>query len=85
MFFGLNEDSGLPCVYHGWKFDVDGRAVDLPNVPVDSKLHRTVRTKSYPCREAGEFHLGLHGASGRRLAGWSLARVAVVGVRLCPG
>ena len=32
LFFGRNEDCGLRCVYHGWKFDVDGKAVDLPNV-----------------------------------------------------
>ena len=33
LFFGRNEECGLRCVYHGWKFDVDGRAVDLPNIP----------------------------------------------------
>ncbi|HSG91976.1 MAG TPA: Rieske 2Fe-2S domain-containing protein, partial [Pseudomonadales bacterium] len=33
LFFGRNEDCGLRCVYHGWKFDVTGKAVDLPNVP----------------------------------------------------
>ena len=33
LFLGLNEECGLRCVYHGWKFDVDGKAVDLPNVP----------------------------------------------------
>jgi phthalate 4,5-dioxygenase len=25
LFFGRNEESGLGCVYHGWKFDVAGR------------------------------------------------------------
>ena len=36
MFFGRNEECGLRCVYHGWKFDVDGNCVDLPNSPEGS-------------------------------------------------
>ena len=24
LFFGRDEESGLRCVYHGWKFDVSG-------------------------------------------------------------
>ncbi|MDA0239415.1 MAG: Rieske 2Fe-2S domain-containing protein, partial [Proteobacteria bacterium] len=31
MFYGRNEECGLRCVYHGWKFDVDGNCVDLPS------------------------------------------------------
>ena len=33
LFFGRNEKEGLRCVYHGWKFDVDGNCLDMPNVP----------------------------------------------------
>jgi len=33
LFFGRNEECGLRCVYHGWKYDVDGRCVDMPNEP----------------------------------------------------
>ena len=51
---GRNEECGLRCVYHGWKFGVDGRAMDLPNVPADSPYHRTVRLRSWPVREAGD-------------------------------
>src|SRR5919202_737514 len=36
LFFGRNEEDGLRCVYHGWKFDVDGNCVDMPNEPVES-------------------------------------------------
>lgn len=54
MFFGRNEDCGLRCVYHGWKFDVTGKAVDLPNVPPGARHHQTVRIKSYPAREYGD-------------------------------
>ncbi len=54
MFYGRNEECGLRCVYHGWKFDVTGRAVDLPNVPPGRALHDTVRIKAYPTREYGD-------------------------------
>ena len=30
MFFGRNEECGLRCVYHGWKFDKTGACVDMP-------------------------------------------------------
>ncbi|MDE2969584.1 MAG: Rieske 2Fe-2S domain-containing protein, partial [Chloroflexota bacterium] len=30
LFFGRNEECGLRCVYHGWKFDVNGDCVDMP-------------------------------------------------------
>ena len=37
LFFGRNEEEGLRCVYHGWKFDVDRRnCVDMPNEPAES-------------------------------------------------
>ena len=54
LYYGRNEDCGLRCVYHGWKFDVDGKAVDLPNVPPGARLHDTVRAKAYPTREYGD-------------------------------
>src|SRR3981081_3798290 len=36
LFFGRNEENGLRCVYHGWKFAVDGSCVDMPNEPAES-------------------------------------------------
>jgi len=55
LFFGRNEECGLRCVYHGWKFAVDGTAVDLPNVPAQAPMQSTMRTKSYPVEERGGF------------------------------
>lgn len=54
LFFGRNEECGLRCVYHGWKFGVDGKAMDLPNVPPGVRHHDTVRVRSYPTREFGD-------------------------------
>lgn len=55
LAFGRNEDCGLRCLYHGWKFDVDGNAVDMSSEPVDAKLRSTMKTKAYPVEEAGGF------------------------------
>ena len=52
LFYGRNEEGGLRCVYHGWKFDVAGRCVDIPNEPNGCNLLRKVGVKAYPCREA---------------------------------
>jgi nitrite reductase/ring-hydroxylating ferredoxin subunit len=52
MFFGRNEEAGIRCVYHGWKFDVTGACVDLPNSPEGDTFMHKVRIDAYPCREA---------------------------------
>jgi phenylpropionate dioxygenase-like ring-hydroxylating dioxygenase large terminal subunit len=56
LFFGRNENCGLRCVYHGWKFDVNGECVDIPNiVPPDNfiALKQKASIKSYPVQERG--------------------------------
>src|SRR3954453_18037811 len=49
MFFGRNEDGGIRCVYHGWKFDVSGQCVELPNVPEGEEFRDRVTIQAYPC------------------------------------
>src|SRR5919206_1310650 len=40
LFFGRNEECGIRCAYHGLKFDLDGRCVDVPSAPqVASKMN----------------------------------------------
>jgi phthalate 4,5-dioxygenase len=51
MIFARNEECGLRCVYHGWKFDVHGRVIDMPAEPERSRYKDNVRIKAYPCRE----------------------------------
>ena len=53
LFFGRNEECGIRCVYHGWKFDVAGACVDLPSEPAGSPLKDEVRLKAYPTVERG--------------------------------
>ncbi len=51
MYFGRNEECGLRCVYHGWKFNTAGECVDIPNEPESSGFKDKVRILSYPCIE----------------------------------
>jgi len=51
LFFGRNEEAGLRCVYHGWKFDTQGNCVDMPNEPAESDFRTKVRAVAYPCKE----------------------------------
>jgi phthalate 4,5-dioxygenase len=53
MFFGRNEECGLRCVYHGWKFDVNGTCVDMPSEPPDSLFKAKVAIAAYPTWEGG--------------------------------
>jgi len=53
MFYGRNEECGLRCVYHGWKFDADGNCVDLPTEPSSSKMKDHIKIGAYPTVERG--------------------------------
>jgi phthalate 4,5-dioxygenase len=53
LFFGRNEENGLRCVYHGWKFDGTGACVDMPNEPAESDFKSKVRQTAYPTVERG--------------------------------
>lgn len=51
LFLGRNEESGIRCVYHGWKFDVRGNCVDMPNVPAHQDFKANVHAKAYRTAE----------------------------------
>jgi len=53
LYWGRNEECGLRCVYHGWKFDVEGTCVDMPNERTETRFAHRVRTRAYPAREWG--------------------------------
>src|SRR3990172_9173244 len=53
LFFGRNEECGLRCVYHGWKYDVTGQCVDMPSEPAESNFKSKVRVGAYPTHESG--------------------------------
>ncbi len=51
LFFGKNENCGLSCAYHGWKFNTKGECMDMPTEPPSSVFKTKVKLKSYPCIE----------------------------------
>ncbi|HEX4616738.1 MAG TPA: Rieske 2Fe-2S domain-containing protein, partial [Stellaceae bacterium] len=51
LFFGRNEEGGLRCIYHGWKFDTDGNCLDMPNLPPDQHFRDKVKARSYRTAE----------------------------------
>jgi phthalate 4,5-dioxygenase len=53
LFLGRNEESGLRCVYHGWKFDTAGNCVDMPSEPATSSFKERIHITSYPTAELG--------------------------------
>src|SRR5579862_6331462 len=53
LFLACNEEGGLRCIYHGWKFDVSGRCLDMPAEDESSGFKDKVRARAYPVREAG--------------------------------
>jgi len=55
LLYGRNEECGLRCLYHGWKFDVDGNVLEMASEPADSSFPERVKQKAYPAREAGGF------------------------------
>jgi phenylpropionate dioxygenase-like ring-hydroxylating dioxygenase large terminal subunit len=53
LFFGRNEEGGLRCVYHGWKFDTAGNCLEMPNLPIDQEALPKIKGKSYQVAERG--------------------------------
>lgn len=63
LVFGRNEECGLRCLYHGWKFDRHGNVVDMPSEPKESGFADKVRHLAYPTKEAGGFVFAYMGPS----------------------
>jgi phthalate 4,5-dioxygenase oxygenase subunit len=52
LVLGRVEDNGIRCLYHGWKFGVDGSVQDTPN-HCDDRFKASIKASAYPTREAG--------------------------------
>ena len=50
LVFGRNEDSGLRCLYHGWKMDVLGNVMEMVSEPAQSSMCEKVKHKAYPTK-----------------------------------
>ena len=78
MYYGRNEEGGMRCIYHGWKFDVTGACVDMPSEPPDSNFKEKVRSIGYPVVEQAEMLWVYMGPADRQpaLPGLEWMRVA---------
>ncbi len=66
LFFGRNEECGLRCVYHGWKFDAEGRCVDMMNEPEALHFKEKIRIISYPTVEVADIVWAYLGPAERK-------------------
>jgi phthalate 4,5-dioxygenase len=55
LVLGRNEECGLRCLYHGWKFDVEGNVLEMASEPAESRFAEKVKHKAYPTQEWGGF------------------------------
>jgi phthalate 4,5-dioxygenase len=55
LYYGRNEEGGVRCAYHGWKFDVTGACLDMPTIPPETAatMCAKARIRAYPTREWG--------------------------------
>jgi phthalate 4,5-dioxygenase len=51
LFYGRNEENGIRCIYHGWKYDIDGNCLDQPNLPPHQVFKDKVKAKAYKAAE----------------------------------
>lgn len=73
LFFGRNEEEGLRCVYHGWKFDTTGACVDMPNEPPESNFKHKIKATAYAAADWGQvawIYMGPHQADPPALPQW---------------
>ncbi len=61
LWFGRNEECGLRCPYHGWKYDVTGQCIDMPSEPEQSRLRTQGEAEVLSARRARRRALDLHG------------------------
>ena len=50
LVFGRNEECGLRCLYHGWKFDVEGNILEMASEPDGAALKSSLKQRAYPVR-----------------------------------
>ncbi len=61
LWFGRNEEEGLRCPYHGWKYDYTGQCVEVPSEPEESGFCEKIKLRAYPLIKIGDVlwtHMG---------------------------
>ena len=65
LFLGRNEEGGIRCIYHGWKFDISGNCVDMASVPPHQDFRHKVKARAYPAVERAGITADLHDTDQR--------------------
>ena len=68
LFYGRNEEGGIRCVYHGWKYDADGNCIDMPNLTPEQDFRQKVHAKAYKVTERAGVIWVYMGRAGERPA-----------------
>lgn len=61
LWFGRNEEGGLRCPYHGWKYDYQGNCIEVPSEPEESGFCEKIKLRAYPLIKIGDIlwtHMG---------------------------
>jgi phthalate 4,5-dioxygenase oxygenase subunit len=53
LWYGRNEEGGIRCAYHGWKYQVNGQCIDVPSEPSENGFCKRIKLKHYPLVERG--------------------------------
>ena len=61
LAFGMPEDNGIRCAYHGWQFDARGNCLEQPSEPEGSTYYEKIKATSYPVQELGGLIFGYLG------------------------
>src|SRR5579864_8511367 len=77
LWFGRNEEGGLRCPYHGWKYDITGQCIEVPSEPAESGFCKKVKLTSYPLVERGKVLWAYLGPADKKppLPEWEFAMV----------
>src|SRR4029077_14397501 len=77
LWFGRNEEGGLRCPYHGWKYDVNGQCIEVPSEPAESGFCKKVKLTSYLLVKRGAVLLAYRGPADKKppLPEWEFAMV----------
>src|SRR5205807_5634343 len=54
LWVGRNEENGLRCPYHGWKYDWTGQCIEVPSEPAESGFCKKIKLTSYPLIKRGD-------------------------------
>ena len=77
LALGRNEDNALTCIFHGWKFGVDGTVLDVPTQPRDREAFcKSVPLNHFPAREAGGLVWVFLGAAAPRFPDFEFTALA---------